>query len=255
MTFPVYIEIGSTRILLHAITEVASIFIGFRYFLYLRRKKGDIIPSQNRLWILIAAIFGAVLGSRLLGGFENPEALAGSSNKLLYFYQNKTVLGGFLGGLWAVETVKYFIGEKENSGDLFTYPIILGLILGRIGCFSMGVFEETYGLPTTGFTGIYLGDPVKRHPVALYEILLLILLWVVIWSLERKYEFCSGVRFKLFMLVYITFRLFLDFIKPHYTWSIGLSSIQIASLAGLVYYYKYIIFPSKLVTARKGTPK
>jgi prolipoprotein diacylglyceryltransferase len=255
LTFPAYIEIGSTRILLHAITEVASIFIGFRYFLYLRRKKGDAIPSQNRLWILIAAIFGAVLGSRLLGGLENPEALAASSNKLLYFYENKTVLGGFLGGLWAVETVKYFIGEKESSGDLFTYPMILGLILGRIGCFSMGVFEETYGLPTTGFTGMYLGDHIKRHPVALYEILLLILLWITIWSLERKYEFCSGARFKLFMMAYISFRFLLDFIKPHYTWAVGLSSIQIVSLAGLAYYYKYIIFPSKLIIARRVTLK
>lgn len=252
MTFPVYIEIGSTRILLHAITEVVSIFIGFRYFLYLRRKKGDIIPSQNRLWILIAAIFGAVLGSRLLGGLENPEALAASENKLLYFYQNKTVLGGFLGGLWAVETVKYFIGEKESSGDLFTYPMILGLILGRIGCFSMGVFEETYGLPTTSITGIYLGDHVRRHPVALYEILVLLLLWIAIVLLERKYKFSSGARFKLFMIAYITFRFLLDFIKPHYAWPIGLSSIQIVSLAGLAYYYKYIIFPSKLVTAQKA---
>ncbi len=250
--FPITLTLGQTPVLLHSVTEYLSLFIGFRYYLYLRKQQGDRISSGNRLWILIAAIFGAVIGSRLLGGLEDPAGLAAAKNKLLYFYQNKTVLGGFLGGLWAVEGVKYLLKEKQRSGDLFAYPMILGLIVGRGGCFSMGIYEETYGLPTTLFTGMDLGDGLPRHPVALYEMVFLLLLWFLLRFAERRYVLVPGARFKLFMIAYLLFRFLLDFIKPHYTWSIGLSSIQVAALLGLFYYYKSIIFPSGLVVPHEA---
>ncbi len=247
LQFPVTLTLGQAPVLLHSVTEYLSLFIGFRYYLYLRKRQGDAISSGNRLWILIAAIFGAVAGSRLLGGLEDPVALAAAPNKLLYFYQNKTVLGGFLGGLWSVEGVKWLLGEKQRSGDLFVYPMMLGLIVGRAGCFSMGVYEETYGLPTRLFTGLDLGDGLLRHPVALYEMVFLLLLWVALRGLERRYVLVPGARFQLFMIAYLLFRFLLDFIKPHYTWTIGLSSIQVAALIGLVYYYKSFIFPFRFI--------
>ncbi len=58
MNFPVTVAIGKTNILLHVIMETAAFFIGFRYFLYLRKRQGDTIPPQNRTYILIGAIFG-----------------------------------------------------------------------------------------------------------------------------------------------------------------------------------------------------
>ena len=66
MHFPVTIEIGSVNILLHVVLEWLGIFIGFRYFLFLRKRKNEPIAEQNRLWILVGAIFGALLGSRIL---------------------------------------------------------------------------------------------------------------------------------------------------------------------------------------------
>jgi phosphatidylglycerol:prolipoprotein diacylglycerol transferase len=221
--------------------EPLALFTGFRYFLYLRSLQGDPINQANRTSIFIAAIFGALFGSRLVGGFENPPAMVHAKNILLYFYENSTVLGGFLGGLWAVELVKKFIGERQASGDLFVYPILLALSIGRIGCFSMGIYEETYGLPTTLPWGMDLGDSVHRHPVALYEIVFLILLRLTLKKLAPLLSKEQGARFKVFMIAYCAFRLLLDFIKPHYTFPVGLSTIQLVSLAGLIYYTPHII--------------
>jgi prolipoprotein diacylglyceryltransferase len=237
--------------LLHTITEVAGLFIGFRYYIHLRKKQGDVIHSSNRTWIIIGAIFGAFFGSRLIGFLEDPVTMIHSKNIFWYFYSNKTVVGGFLGGLAGVEVVKYFIKEKKSSGDLFTYPMILALIIGRIGCFSMGIYEETYGSPTSLSWGINLGDGVPRHPVCLYEIIFLSLLWTSLIQFEKRYKLQDGARFKLFMISYCFFRFLLDFIKPHYTFSIGLSTIQLTCLAGLMYYYRYIIYPKKLIANRK----
>ena len=175
-----------------------------------------------------------------------------SKNIFAYFYSNKTIVGGLLGGLIGVELIKKMIKEKTASGDLFTYPIILALIIGRIGCFSMGIYEETYGLPTTLPWAMYLGDDKLRHPVCLYEILFLLLLWITLVRIEKKYTLKNGALFKIFMIAYCFFRFMLDFIKPHYTFSIGLSTIQIVTLLGLLYYYRYILHTKKLIQSHNG---
>jgi phosphatidylglycerol---prolipoprotein diacylglyceryl transferase len=248
LTFPVYIEFGSSKILLHSLAEILAFFVGFKYFQILKRRNGDPLTDTNRNWILIGAIFGALFGSRLLGGFENPPQLMNAKNLLLNFYQNKTVVGGFLGGLFGVELVKKILREKKSSGDLFVKPILLALIIGRLGCFSMGVYEETYGLPTYLPWGMDLGDSIIRHPVTIYEIIFLILLWITISRLESKYELRTGSSFKIFMIAYLLFRFLLDFIKPHYNIIMGLSTIQLACLAGLIYYHHDIWFLSRMFT-------
>jgi len=231
------------------IMETLAFFIGFRYFLYLRKKTGDQLSSSGRIWIILGAIFGALIGSRLIGGLEHPDELFASSNPLVYFYSNKTVVGGFLGGLAGVELVKKKIGEKRSSGDLFVYPIILALIIGRIGCFSMGIYEETYGLPSNLPWAMDLGDGITRHPVAIYEIIFLMMLWILLKWTEQKIRLQQGGLFKLFMIFYLLFRLLLDIIKPHYSILLQLSTIQITCVAGLLYYLPYIIKPEKLTTS------
>lgn len=246
--FPVIVRLGDWQLSFHAITEVLSFFIAYRYYVFLKRQSKDTISSENRLWIILAATVGALVGSRLVGGMENFPALLNSAHPLTYLYLNKTILGGFLGGIWGVELVKLAIGEKQKSGDLFVYPILLGLIIGRIGCFSMGVYEETYGITTASFLGMDLGDGLMRHPVSLYEIVFLLLLWMGLKRCEKRVKLSEGALFKLLMMAYFCFRFLLDFIKPHYTWPIGLSTIQIVSLVGLLYYLPYIIKPKRLLT-------
>ena len=247
MHFPVYINLLNLHFPLHAVTESLGMFIGFRYFLYLRRQQGDYIESQNRIWIIIGAIFGALAGSRILGALEKPLELWSSNNPLLYIYLNKTIVGGLTGGLIGVEVMKKVIGEKTSSGDLFVYPLMLAMIIGRIGCFTMGVHEETYGVVATLPWAMNLGDGLLRHPVALYEIIYLLGLWLLIRFISGRYTLENGAKFKLFMAGYLLFRLLLDFIKPGYRYLFGLGSIQLACIAGLIYYYRVFIYPSSLI--------
>jgi phosphatidylglycerol---prolipoprotein diacylglyceryl transferase len=246
LQFPVLIHFGDRAIPVHAVMETVAYFIAFRYMLYLRKKGGDNFSTNARITILLGAIFGSLIGSHLLGSLERPEELRTTENIFKYIAYNKTVLGGFLGGLFGVELVKKIIGETRASGDLYVYPILLGTIIGRIGCFSMGIHEETYGTATALPWGMNLGDGLSRHPVALYEIAFLIMLWIGLKQLSRRTELAPGALFKLFMIAYLVYRFLQDFIKPHHTLSIGLSSIQVASLLGLCYYARYLLHPKKL---------
>lgn len=240
MTFPIDLRIGRLDIHLHLLFETLGFVIGFRYFLYLRHRQSDYISDTNRSWILIGATLGAFLFSRLVGAFEHPEHFLHSIHPLLYLYANKTIVGALLGGLIMVELTKQLLHEERSSGDLFTYPLILAMVIGRIGCFTSGLGEETYGLPTTSFAGIDLGDGLYRHPVTLYEIGFLCLLWWLLTAVERRVSLKSGYRFQFFMIAYLGFRFALDFIKPRYAFVAGMGTIQLCCLAGLLYYSRTV---------------
>jgi hypothetical protein len=51
----------------------------------------------------VGAAAGALLGSRLLGLLEHPALLLHPPGGWLYYFTNKTIVGGFLGGLVGVE--------------------------------------------------------------------------------------------------------------------------------------------------------
>ncbi|MEM9985123.1 MAG: prolipoprotein diacylglyceryl transferase family protein [Bacteroidota bacterium] len=245
MTIPFEPVVFGIPINVHLILEYAAFFVGFRYYLFLRKRSEDPINSANRLSIILGAIIGALLGSRLAALMENPLWMASEIN-WLEVLQAKTIMGGLFGGLIGVELAKKIIGERRSSGDLFTFPLILGILIGRIGCFLMGVNEFTYGKETTFWAGMDLGDGLMRHPIALYEILFLAGLFIILKGVAgRKAPLESGLLFKLFMLAYFGFRFLIEFLKPNVFFICGLSSIQWLCLICWGY---YLIIFSKYFT-------
>ena len=163
------------------------------------------------------------------------------SQGIISVLNNKTIMGGLFGGLLGVELVKKMIGEKQSSGDLFTLPIILGIAIGRLGCFLTGTREFTFGKETTFYFGMDLGDGLSRHPIALYEIIFLIGLFFVLKQLQKStFYLKDGSYFKIFMISYFMFRFIIEFLKPNTYILLGLSSIQYLCLLCLLYYYKSI---------------
>jgi len=223
----------------HLILEYLAFFIGFRYYIVLRRRTKDTISSSNRLSIIIGAVFGALFFSRIMAFLEDPYFH--SQQDWIALLNNKTIMGGLFGGLLGVELSKKIIGEKQSSGDLFALPIILGIIIGRIGCFLAGTTEFTYGKQTAFFLGMDLGDGLQRHPIALYEVVFLLLLcYTLRRSLKSDTKRENGLVFKQFMILYFAFRFLVEFLKPNTFLFLGLSSIQYLCLICWVYYHKTI---------------
>jgi len=239
MTIPFEPVLFGYEINVHLILEYLAFFLGYRYYVFLRKRTSDNIVSINRLSIILGAAIGALLGSRLVGFLENP-VLPSDLPGLLHLFNTKTIMGGLFGGLLGVELAKKGIGEKQSSGDLFTFPIILGIFIGRIGCFLSGTNEFTYGKETSFFMGMNLGDTIMRHPISLYELLFLIFLFSFLWKLKNK-NLQNGLIFQYFMIAYFTFRFFMEFIKPNTFFIAGLSSIQILCLICILYYHKTIL--------------
>ncbi len=234
--FPVSFNLFGTQFLLHPVLESFGIFLAMRYYWFLKRESPEKMPLQISLAILIGATAGALFGSKLIGNLENPTLFLNSPFSFKRFWTNNTIVGGLAFGLIGVELAKKIVKHKNSTGDLIVFPLILAMIIGRIGCFFTGIYEETYGLPTDSIFGMYLGDDFKRHPVALYEIAFLILLWIILRRIIKHNILPSGIIFQWFMLSYFSFRLILDFIKPRIEIIGNLGTIQIVCLMVIIYY-------------------
>jgi prolipoprotein diacylglyceryltransferase len=246
MTFPIWINLGFIKLHPHMVFEALAYFIGFRVYLHTRNK--DKLPIEKGMWVIVGAILGAAIGSKVLYWLEDPVKLMENWRSYTFLMEGKTIVGGLLGGLIGVERIKKRVGITRSTGDDMVLPIMLGMAIGRIGCFMTGLDDHTYGTPTTWITGIDFGDGILRHPTQLYEIIFLLLLsgLLLIWKRRIRLRVSlspptsttipDGAIFQLFMTAYLSFRLLIDFIKPTPHPYLGLNNIQLACLAGLIYY-------------------
>jgi prolipoprotein diacylglyceryltransferase len=200
--------------------------------------------------MVAAAVAGAALGSKILYWLEDPLATWAHLHDPAFLLGGKTVVGGLVFGLIAVEAMKRYIGLDQSTGDLYAIPLALGIAIGRIGCFLTGLADDTYGIATGLPWGIDFGDGVRRHPTQLYEILFLLAMIPVLYRILRSIPvvatgnvrlvplFRSGDAFKFFMVSYLSFRLLCDFIKPYPRVILGLGTIQWACVFCLLYYFR-----------------
>jgi prolipoprotein diacylglyceryltransferase len=223
--------------LLHFLLETLAVVIALAYYHRLRSASEDPIINDHRTLLLIAAAFGAFTGSRLIGALENPTLFfgGGGENGLFYYLRSKTIVGGLLGGLVCVELTKRLIGIPYRSGDVYVFPLLVAMIIGRIGCFLMGIQEPTFGTVTTAWMGMNLGDGLLRHPTSLYEIAFLTFLFWAGTQVQKKWVVRPGRLFMFFMCGYLLYRLGVGFIQPAARW-VGLSAIQWSCVGGLCWY-------------------
>ena len=239
MEFPVYIGFGALKFHPHPLFETLGYFLGYRLYLYLRRGKGDHVNDWHRLVVLAAAIVGGTIGSKLLAWVEDPTRTLQHITDIGLLFSGKSIVGGLVGGLIAVELAKGWIRLKTHTGDLYALPLITGMGIGRIGCFLTGLADETHGLPTSLPWGIDFGDGIPRHPTQLYEVLFLGLLALLLWRRSRR-PYPTGDLFKGFMVGYLGWRFLIDFVKPYPAVFLGLGSIQWVCLLTVAYYAPHL---------------
>jgi prolipoprotein diacylglyceryltransferase len=265
--FPVYIYVAGVRIHPHVLFEGLAYGVGVLVYLWMRRRSGDSISDPVRWSVVTAAVAGGAIGSKLMYLVEEPGTTLQHWNDPVYLMGGKSIVGGLVGGLIAVELVKRYLGEKQSTGDMFAIPLALGIAIGRIGCFLTGLEDHTYGVPTRLPWGIDFGDGVRRHPTQIYETIFLLALVPVLQLVIRRigrsaapatpgggqlsFRFRRGDAFRFFMVSYMTFRLVCDGWKPYVHVALGLCSIQWICLLILLYYAKDI---RRWLTSRGPAP-
>ena len=243
LTFPLYINLGIVNVHPHVFFEMLGWIVGLSLMFFLRREKDDFTIEQ-RSWLILAAVVGALCGAKSLAWLQHVDyTIDAFYNNPAMLIGGKTMVGGLLGGLIGVEASKKILGITQSTGDVYVYPLIVSISIGRIGCFFSGLEDATYGISSNFFWAVNFGDGVTRHPTQIYEIIFLIILGVSIYNYSKNNtEMIEGGMFKLFMIGYLSWRLIIDGLKPADFELIFLTPIQWACIGGLVYYrWQYLV--------------
>ncbi|CAI8161786.1 MAG: Prolipoprotein diacylglyceryl transferase [Methanobacteriota archaeon] len=216
----------------HLLFELIGYFVAFGLLMREKKTRGDTVSDENRAWLIVAALFGALLGARILAFMEHFDEF-GDREVPIILFGGKTIVGGLLGGTLAIEVTKKFLGITARTGDVYVTPLVFSMAIGRLGCFFTGLEDATYGYHTSLPWGVDFGDGA-RHPTQLYGIIALFAMWF--W-LNKNESPIQGKRFQMFMVLYLSWRLLIDFAKDTTTMELlWLTPIQWACIGGLFWF-------------------
>lgn len=145
--------------------------------------------------ILIYAMLGGVLGSKLYFAVDESLRTGLPFAELLLSRAGITWYGGLLGGTLAVIVGCRIHGFPVRLvAESVAVPALLGQAFGRIGCFLVG---DDYGRPTDLPWGVAFpqGAPPTLeavHPTQLYEVVWLVLGAALLWRRRRKSPLLFG---------------------------------------------------------------
>jgi phosphatidylglycerol---prolipoprotein diacylglyceryl transferase len=227
---------------LHSLFEWAAVFIGARIYMRSGNTSLRALAATRNFGVLFGCIAGAALGNKAVHWFHRADQWPLLHDAPWLVLQGQSIVGGLLGGLLGVEIAKRIVGVKESTGDRFVVPILVALIIGRIGCFIAGLQDDTYGVATTLSWGVDFGDGVRRHPTQLYDILFALAALALLRGARSVLAREPGLQFKLLLAGYLLWRLLIDGLKPvPYDWFQGLSGIQVVCAVALVLYLPLVL--------------
>ena len=182
------------------------------------------LTRTQRLGIALGAFCGAMIGAKL------PFVLAdweGLKSGLAWFDGGKTIVLGLVGGYFGVELAKWSLAIRVKTGDSFAVPVPAAVAIGRLGCFVGGC---CYGRQTSLPWGVNFGDGLRRHPTQLYEAAFHATMALVLAGMRRRGMF-RGQLIKLYIIAYLIYRFFTEFLRPEPVIFAGLTGYQWAAVA------------------------
>jgi prolipoprotein diacylglyceryltransferase len=203
----------------------------YRVYFY----KKDLLPQGELRWyyytvVIVGFVTGAI-GLSLLNAYIS----------LGTWIVGKSVLGALFGAIVGIELFKYFTGIKGSTGAHFVPSLAIGIVIGRIGCYLTGLDDYTYGIETALPWGVDFGDGVLRHPVQLYESLMMLGFFIYsLWVYKHYRVWFEEKIFYLFVLFYASERFVWEFLKPYKILFLGLNVFQLVCLALIAYAIIYI---------------
>lgn len=196
--------------------------------------------GENSIYLLLAALIGGTLGAKIPVWVTHFREIVAALPDVTPLLSGRTVVGGLIGGVLAVDLTKKRLGIAGRTGNLFAPALALGIAIGRIGCLLRGC---CYGMPTSLPGGIDLGDGILRYPVQIYESLFAFALFAVLLALRKRVT-GDGMLFALFMLAYFSFRFCMEFLRVEPRPYAGFTLAQVVA-AGVIAYYGIMLWQHK----------
>jgi len=225
---------------------------------------------------LLAIIFG-IAGSKLFHLFENWSDFLADPFGMIFSAGGLTFYGGLL---LAIVAIMVFLKRKKIPflyiADAAAPALALAYGIGRIGCHLAG--DGDYGLPTSlpwgtnyengivkpslmfqgsdiakNFPSGIVPDNTLLHPTPMYEFLIGVLIFFILWRLRKK-NYHMGILFMGYLILSGISRFFVEFIRLNPLLLFGLSEAQLISIVLIVFGVLGILFINKFPDRFKFVP-
>jgi len=236
----VLFKIGSFEVYTYGFTLVLGFIIAIAVTMYRNRNRK--IQNEDFLDFSFYLLIAGIIGSRLVYVLLHLNEYL--SRPLSMFNLREGGLawhGAMAGGL-----IAFLVFSRKKKIDLYELldlaapQMMLGLAIGRIGCFMNGC---CLGNETTLPWGVVFRDAgftTPRHPTQLYELFLdlLIFSFLVWWDKKKKF---SGEILILMLTLYSAARFMVEFFRwsPPYVYGLSYAQYFSAVFIGACFYWIY----------------
>jgi phosphatidylglycerol---prolipoprotein diacylglyceryl transferase len=191
---PIALDLGFFKLRWYSLAYIAGILMWWWYTMRLIAAPGAPLARRHVDDFVFYATLGIILGGRIGYALFYRQDILFSPFELIKLWEGGMSLhGGFLGviiGLWWF-TRKNGLNMLRVC-DYVACGVPFGLFFGRLANFVNG---ELWGRETDLPWGMVFpdGGPMPRHPSQLYEaglegIFMFIVLWVMFWKTDARYQ-------------------------------------------------------------------
>ncbi len=237
--YSVLADLGFIKIYSWGLMTAIGFFVGTLLAAREGEKRG--IDNDVMYGLIAWIILGSIIGARIGYVFFSDYVVSGFFDLLRVWEGGMSLHGGLIGGIvfsWA------YIRKRKldfwKISDIIAPSIAIGFAIGRIGCFLRGC---CYGIAANIPWGVeYLGE--IRHPTQLYSSIALFGMFFLLVKLREKKRF-DGYVFLSFVMIYSSFRFFIEFIRAETIMVWVLTTGQIASIIGFAFGLGFYLFLRK----------
>ncbi len=249
-------------------------FLAAGYLLRAQMSEAGIDP--DRAWdVVFAGVIGGIVGAKLYYVFLNFPRLI-ENPRFLFARGGLVWYGGFLlATVLVLYQIKRLHLPVRRTLDMIAPTMAIAYAVGRLGCFLVG---DDYGRPTGSWLGIRFpqgsppssvenlarfgievdpalieryGQIVPVHPTQLYEIVLSVLIFVVVWRL-RKRESSPGWLFTVWLAMASAARFLVEFLRAKDDRFLG--TLTVAQGISLVLIAGALAWMVRLSSRGRGAP-
>ncbi len=189
--FPVLFSFGSYSVTTFGLFLVLA-FLASSFTIWRLCRFYD-IDEEKTTNLVILTFFGGFIGARVYVIVTNWNFYNTFYKAILFTkYPGLSFWGGLLGGF-----ITFLLLSKRSKlnfwqiADFASVGVLLGMILGEIGCFFGGC---EYGVESNlPFSTSVVGLLGKRLPISLFEALAFFLVYLILWRMIVRFHFAGKI--------------------------------------------------------------
>jgi phosphatidylglycerol---prolipoprotein diacylglyceryl transferase len=249
-----FIHIGPLAIPTYGICVAAALIVGF---IVMRADLNRRHLSADPNVIVGFTALAGLVGSRLYHLLESPSEFFANPWPQLFSTMGFAWFGAVIGGVLALLLLaRHYRMPTLRTLDIASPAAAIGYGVGRIGCLISG--DGDYGVPTSLPWGMSFPNGIvpttqRVHPTPIYEFLVALLIFWIVWKLGARWmkdSRADGELFGVYLVLSGISRFLVEFIRLNPRSFFGMTNAQTASLAcillGVYLWYRGYRVPAKI---------